>query len=533
MRKRKSDVRIVVGFCLVVTLFFVCVLRIFIINNSDYAEVVQNSSSYKLELSRLRGTIFDCNMHAITNNKTRTIATFLPNESAVSAAASVLVGEQKSSVLDALKKGMPQFAEIQKPIDYYGVYCVENYINTTSELISPQLIGYVDADGHGVSGIQKAYDELLFSEQNHAIAVAIDGLGNILPGGEITEIIDESVINSGIRLTLDSDIQELTLKAMQKVKCGAAVVSEIGTGKIRAMVSVPEFDATKITDYLEHPDSPLVNRALASYNVGSVFKPCVAAAAIEANKAQKIYTCKGLAEFLGHTFRCHSYTGHGKIDLKNALAYSCNVFFYNLATYLGADNVYNMASSLGFNSGYEICSGLSCNANMPSLKALESERSLVNLSIGQGSLLLSPVSILSLYEAIANGGVYYPQTVVEGIVKNGATEHFPAPTPTRVMSKATADTIKQQLSAVLEYGTGKTAAPTLTTAAGKTATAETGWIKDEKKVENSWFCGFFPLDKPKYVVSVLIENSLGGDDIAAPVFSRIADSIVTLENSKK
>lgn len=534
MEKRNFDTRICLAFCLVVTLFFTCILRIFTINNAGYTEASQQTNSYTLELSRLRGTIFDCNMRPITNTQTKTVAVFLPNESAVSAAISVLSDEAKSNVLSSLKNGIPKFAEIEHPIDHYGVYCTEVYVGTPETLLSPQLIGYLDSDGHGVTGIQKAFDDILFSEEKHTVAIDIDGLGNILPGGETTEIFNENVINSGIKLTIDSDIQEVTLKAMQNVKCGAAVVSEIGTGKIKAMVSMPEFNPTKVSDYLEDSDSPLINRALRAYNVGSVFKPSVAAAAIESGNAQVEYTCSGLAKFSGHTFRCHSLAGHGKIGIKDALAYSCNVFFYNVSVLLGADNVYNMASSLGFNSGYEICSGISCSASMPDLSALKaSDSALVNLSIGQGSLLLSPVSILSLYEAIANNGIYYPQTIIEGVVSNGATTRHPTSVPTRAMFKETANKIKEQLKAVLEYGTGKSAMPTLTSAAGKTATAETGWIKNGKKIENSWFCGFFPQENPKYVVSVLIENSMGGDDIAAPVFSKIADSITTLENSKK
>ncbi len=534
MQTKNSNWRIIVSFCMVITLFFTCILRIFVINNSGYTKVQQQNNSYRLELSKLRGTIFDCNMRPLTNNTTKTVAAFMPNESAVSAAATILNDKDTKRVLASLRSGIPQTAEVEAQIDCYGVYCTKVYVNTSSRLLSPQLIGYLDADGHGVSGIQKAYDDLLYSDKTHFISVAIDGLGNTLAGGELIETTDESVINSGIKLTIDSDIQEITRDAMKNVKCGAAVITEIGTGKIRAMVSMPEFDAANIADYLGNEGSPFVNRAISAYNVGSVFKPCVAAAGIEAGQAAFTYNCTGMAEISGHTFKCHNLAGHKTIGLKDALAYSCNVFFYNIAVRLGADSVYSMSSALGFGSGYEICNGISCSATLTSTQTLrQNDRALVNLSIGQGELLLSPVSILSLYEAIANGGIYYPQTVIEGVVTNGAVKAESTALPTRVMSSETAETIKNHLAAVLEYGTGTKANPTLTTAAGKTATAETGWEKNGRLVENSWFCGFFPLENPKYAVAILIEDSLGGDDIAAPVFSSIADGITTLENSKK
>ncbi len=532
---RNFKFRIIICFCLIITLFFTCITRIFIINNSGYSSVAAQNNTHRFRLAPLRRTVFDCNMQPITNSDTKTVAVFTPCETAVAMASNLKNSDDRKRILESLRKGVPVFSQVDSPIDAFGVYCTEVYVNTPDNLLCPQLIGYLDSESHGVTGIQKEYDEWLYSTQSHSVTLPIDALGNVLSGEEIREEFDSSVISSGIALTINSDIQRLTLAAMKNVTSGAAVITELGTGKLRAMVSVPEFDAANISDYLEMDNSPFLNKCISAYNVGSVFKPCVAAAALEKGGYEGFTVgCVGANNIAGHTFNCHKLSGHGVTDLKNALAYSCNSFFYNISVKLGADAVYNMASALSFGTNYEIAKGIRLGGTLTSAAEIRSnQRTLVNLSIGQGKLLLSPIALLSLYEAIACGGIYYPQTVIEGKVQNGAVEKEKSPTPIRVMSEKTADILKENLKAVTEYGTGTAAKPTLTTAAGKTATAETGWEKNGVIIKNSWFCGFFPAESPKYAVAILIEDSKGGDDVAAPIFARIADSITLLENSKK
>ena len=532
---RNFYLRIIFCFCIIVALFFTCITRIFVINSSDYLNASAQNNTYKFTLSHLRRTIFDSNMQPITNSETKTVAVFTPCESAVLAANNIKNSEDRSRVLNSLKNGEPALAEINSPLDVFGVYCTQVYINSPSNLLCPQLIGYLDSDGHGVAGIQKQYDEWLASGSVHSVALATTAKGKVLSGEDAHENFDESVINSGIALTINSDIQTLVLAAMHNVTSGAAVVTEIGTGKIRAMVSVPEFSADRVADYLSAENSPLLNKCVMGYNVGSVFKPCVAAAALEKGGFGNFsVNCVGNNTIAGHIFKCHKLSGHGSVGMRDALAFSCNSFFYNISVKLGADSVYNMASSLGFGNNHQIANGISLGGSLTDIEAIRSnERTLVNLSIGQGKLLLSPVSMLSLYEAIGNAGVYYPQTVIEGEVVNGVIEKGSTATPVRVMNEKTANILKEYLISVTEYGTGTAAKPSLTTAAGKTATAETGWQKNGVLIKNSWFCGFFPAEEPKYAISILIEDSKGGDDVAAPIFAKIADSVTLLENSKK
>ena len=133
--------------------------------------------------------------------------------------------------------------------------------------------------------------------------------------------------------------------------------------------------------------------------------------------------------------------------------------------------------------------------------------------------------------AIANGGVYTPPSLIEGRVEDMTlVETKTQLQSVRLFSENTAEKLKKDLSAVLdEDGTGKAAKPKHTTAAGKTGTAQTGVVKGGKKVTNSWFCGFFPLDNPKYAVTILSENAKGG---CGGIFADIADEITKLESGR-
>ena len=193
---------------------------------------------------------------------------------------------------------------------------------------------------------------------------------------------------------------------------------------------------------------------------------------------------------------------------------------------MGNEKIYKMAESAGFNNSVSFGYGISTKkAQIGDKEWLSrSDRALANLSIGQGELMVSPIGILTLYSAIAGDGGYYTPSLIKGFVKdNKLVEETPKTEKINLMSKNTAEILRESLRGVLdENGTGAIAKPKTVSAAGKTSTAETGIVKDGKRVVNTWFCGFFPLEEPKYVVAVLSENSEEG---CGGVFAEIADSI--------
>ncbi len=524
--------RTVICFLTVTIFFFTCILRVAVAATSDYSLVQLKQCSYRLKAADLRGTIYDRNMVPLTNAETKIIAAVSPTPRAVTAISGVLSGEALDSVLERLKAGKPVLCEVPEKIDCDGIYCTEVYIHNSSETPAVHLVGYTDSDSHGVTGLEKAYDELLYSDSEAAFVFSKSGNGDILEGAGAEIENDTSVTAGGVVSTIDINIQQIAENAALSVKKGAVVIADSENSKIRAMVSMPYYDCTNVAEYLSSADSPLLNRAFAAYNVGSVFKPCIAAAGIESGKGNFSYTCTGGCEIVDRTFKCHKRDGHGLMTLESGLANSCNTYFYNFAFLIGGEKLYNTASALGFGRATDICDGLSASAgSMPKRETLSNIAYLANFSIGQGELLTSPVSMLNLYCAVASDGAYNEPSAVEGTVKDGSYTPYNNGGRTRVMKKETAEQIRKYLLSVIEEGTGTSAKPMTVSAAGKTATAQTGKFQNGTEICEGWFCGFFPAESPKYTVVVFSENISEQSETCGEVFAKIADGITELEKT--
>ncbi len=523
--------RTVICFFIVTAMFFSCILRVAVTATSDYSEVQANQSSFRLTTGNLRGTIYDTNMIPLTNSKAKVIAAVSPTPRAVTAISSILKGEELESLLERLKSGKPVLCEVPEKIECDGISCVTVYEHNSESSVAPHLIGYLDSDSHGVTGLEKAYDDILYSSQKTSFVYTVNGIGEVLKG--ITPEIenDSSVTASGVVTTLDINIGEIANSAINSIERGAVVIADSKTSEIKAMVSRPDFDITNVAEYLEKENSPLLNRALSAFSVGSVFKPCVAIAGINSNKGNFSYTCTGSCKIIDRFFKCHNLNGHGTLNLKGGLANSCNTYFYNFAFNIGEEEIYNTASSLNFGKEIEICKGLyTTKGSLPKKDTLNNIAHLANFSIGQGELLLSPVSMLTLYCSIASDGAYNLPTVVKGILKDGAFIPNKATSRTRVMSEKSALLLREYLTSVISEGTGVKAKPKSVTAAGKTATAQTGRYENGKEICAGWFCGFFPAENPKYTVIVFTEDISKQKTSCGEVFAEIADRIYEMEN---
>lgn len=521
-QNRKYNFRVLVSFFLIMSGFLSCILRIAVIMSSNYSEVQAEQSSYRVDIGTVRGTIFDCNRIPITNSKSVIMAAVVPNSVSKDWLLGSVTKENEEKLLSKLKSDAPFVIEVEKPFNLDGIKTTTYYKHTQDNMSACHIVGYVGSDGHGVSGLEKAYDDMLYSDKKVSAVFKIDGTGGVLKGEEIVIENDTSKIVDGVVSTLDINFQTAVEESMSSIVKGAAVVMEIKSGKIKAMVSKPFYDVNNVGKFLEGENSPLLNRCLSSYNVGSAFKPCVAAAAIEAKTGNYSINCVGFEEIADRKFACHEKSGHSFVDMRKALSQSCNVFFYNLALKIGGDKVYNMASNLGFGNKIKLCDGVyTANGNLTDKSLLSNDAELANLSIGQGRLLLSPVSILTLYCAIAGDGSYKLPSLVEGKIEKGIFKKSQENLPTRVMSEKTAQTLREYLKGVITDGTGKAANPKTVTAAGKTATAQTGRYKNGVEITHSWFCGFFPADNPLYAVCVMVEEGTG----SAEVFSKIADAM--------
>jgi cell division protein FtsI/penicillin-binding protein 2 len=153
------------------------------------------------------------------------------------------------------------------------------------------------------------------------------------------------------------------------------------------------------------------------------------------------------------------------------------------------------------------------------------------LGFGQGSLLATPLQIANCYATVANGGIYNEPSLIKGFIEED--ENFTEinkKTSKRVLKTETCDILKEYLLNVVTTGTGKPAFTSLFLSCGKTATAESGqYDKNGVEISHSWYVGFFPYEKPKYVICIMKENGISGSSDCAPVFKEVAENIFILE----
>lgn len=524
--------RTAICFFVICMMFFCCVLRLYSVATDSYIRTENSFGRYSLTVTRMRGTIYDCNGIPLNNKNERIIAAVAPTATAVTVLRTVL-GDDPAliGILKRLESGKPVLCELPYMVECDGIVSMRVTDTDAPDKTAVHTVGYTDSAGHGVTGLEAAFDDILYCENTVDAVFEIDGTGSVLRGGEIT-IEGADIQPGGIITTIDSDFQRIAENGAKEIECGAVVVCEVSTGKIKAIVSRPDFDCTLVANYLEKETSPLLNRAITAYSVGSVFKPCVAAAGIESGYGDFLFDCTGSTEINDRVFHCHNRLGHGMLSLSDAVKESCNTFFYRYADLIGKEAVLEKAAALNFGVSFKISDNFSVASGvLPEGNSLNSASALANLAIGQGELLLSPVSILPLYCAIASDGGYFLPYIVSDKIINGKKQAVATPKKTVVMTSHTAEILREYLKGVVESGTGKGASPKLCTAAGKTATAQTGrYDKEGNEITLGWFCGFFPAENPRYAVAVMIENANGYD--AAPVFAYVADAITALHNGQ-
>lgn len=489
-------------------------------------------SSASITVDTLRGTVYDCNMIPLTNRETVLYAAAKPSEKAFASLRNAVAEDDYNYVEERMKIGKPVVVRLEKSInendDIKLVKVPQRY---DSQNIACHIIGYRNASGNGISGMEKAFDSLL-SDVNSEITVRFsqNAQGGVMLGEEIN--VEGNILpQSGVVLTIDYNIQKIAEKALDSsgYECAAAVVIEIESGAIRACVSRPSFDPDNIAEYLKNENSPLINRALLPFSVGSVFKPIVAAAALENGISESFeYNCTGSAVYNGVTFNCHKKDGHGLIDMKSAVANSCNTYFIALALETGADNIIKIASDFGLGQKLDFSESVFSSAgNIPNISELDSDAAVANVSFGQGSLLATPVQICSSMATIARKGVYVKPYLVEGEVNSqGEFVRIKKYTEKKqIISYGSASKLCRFLECVVNEGSGVRAKSSSVSVAGKTATAQTGRMQNGEEIYNAWFSGYFPADNPQYAVTVMIENGGEGAVSCAPVFKNIAENI--------
>lgn len=493
-------------------------------------------STKSIDLATLKGTVYDCELRPITNASSEIYIAAKPSNSALAIMKDVLLPEIFESVKERMSKGKPVAVKAEKAVenseDIRSIYVPKRY---DDGFFACHITGYTDSANNGISGIEKSYNDLLSSETKvPRVRFSADANGRAMLGEGIT-IENNEIPKTGVVLTIDKDIQKISEAALDKsgAECAAVVVMEIESGAIRACVSRPAFDRNNLSAALNDVNSPLINRAFLPFNVGSVFKPVVAAAALESGIGGDFrYTCTGNVTYNGVTFNCHKRSGHGELDMEGAIANSCNTYFIALAIQTGADKIIETAELFGFGKPTVLAEGIkSASGYLPKIEELDSKAALANLSFGQGALTATPLCICSMMATIANNGIAVKPYLIEG--ETDSQGNFIKKRDYRVknviISENTSVFLKKCLRSVVLIGSGKRAASEFVSSSGKTATAQTGRIRNGEEEYNSWFAGYFPADNPKYAVAVMSENSEGGSVSCAPVFRMISETVFLTE----
>ena len=402
--------------------------------------------------------------------------------------------------------------------------------------------GYRQGSLVGKWGIEREYEPFLHGNDGVQF-VEVSAVGR-----EIGPLPDRSPVEaksgSDLVLTIDLSLQRDAAKALSDSVTGAAVALDPGSGEVLAMVSRPTFDPNIFSAVVpestwrslnEDPDHPLLNRAIqCTYPPGSAMKVVTAAAALEnelITEHTRFAPCTGSYKYGNRWFGCWKPGGHGSMGLVEAMAQSCDVYFYQLGLKLQLDRWSKFATACGFGAPLKLDLPNETGGLIPTRafydrrygKGKWSTGILLNLSIGQGEILVTPLQMASFMAAVANGGTIYRPHIVKEIRSVGGKVMIKTPEIAGHLpiSDSHLKSIRKSLRAVVHSaeGTGRLAAVEDVEVAGKTGTAQNPHGED-----HAWFVGFAPIDSPRIAVVVLVEHGGHGGTTAAPIAGRIIEA---------
>ena len=530
-----KEKRLVVVICFFVAFAYVIELNMVKISvNDKYYQNAYSQQYKKLQIDDGRGIITDINFNNITDTtpQFKTLVTVYDKD--LQQIFNVLEEYEKKNFYKNMEYRKNFIVDIKENIDSRKVYVsTQRY---TDFNIAQHLIGYVDSEGNGVSGIEKVFDEQLKDMRDaRSIEINLNGYGEILSVEENNKMIDTDKIPQMVALTIDNTVQRLCEGiAKEYIPNGAIVVMETKTGKIKAMVSTPFYSANNVAQALNQSNSPLLNKSLQCYEPGSVIKPLWASVLLENGyNPDKIYECTGSITVNDHDYHCANNKAHGQIDMQQALTVSCNCYFINAYKSGKIQQLLEIADKVEFGKAIELTQGYNTKAGyFPTKEELENLGQLASISFGQGKMLLTPIHVMSYMNIFANDGMYIKPQIVQGIYNSDTKElvkNYYNYNAYQVISEKSANYIKEMLKNVVEEGAMQRAKPNYFSAGGKTGTAQTGrYNENGSEILTAWFCGFYPYDNPQYTICIMMYNGGESTRTAAPVFKKICDSLYYL-----
>ena len=434
----------------------------------------------------------------------------------------------------------------EESVDLPGVYVKDEFIRyypldngtahlmgylrgiTVDELQKPQYQDYELSDVVGRNGIEQVYEQNLRGKAGGWV-IEVDahgrkrrdmGMQNAIPGNNL-------VVN------IDYYLQQKAYELL-KGKRGTIIALNPNNGAVLAMVSEPSYNSNILSGYITNaewakiandPGHPIENRAIrGAYPPGSVFKLITATAGLEQGKIKPAtsFHCTGSYQLGKWVFKCSHV--HGTLDLVRAISLSCNVYFYNTARLVGIESLLDLASHFGLGkpTGIDVLNERS--GFLPTKEWKKKNRKegwypgdTVQLGIGQGFLLVTPLQMVSVVATIANGGnVYRPRIVKQ--IEDGSGKIIQKMAPVvnervEIPPDILAVVRKGMWGVVNGYGTAGLARLPDVEVAGKTGTAQSG----TGGADHAWFCGYAPFKSPEIVVLAMVEGGGFGGVAAAPL----------------
>lgn len=533
------------------------------IDGGRYLELSEQNRVRDYKVLAPRGVIYDRRGHPMVTNRPAFAVSVLPmevpNPQRLAAALAPILGVELEDLLARLDEGrnrpfepvvlrrdVPKSAVItveERRLDLPGVIVqaepVREYLLGN---LGTHALGYLGevaeeelrtrpecraGDLVGKSGVERTYDTHLRGT-NGWLRVEVDASGRPI------RVLGRRPSHPGnsLVLNLDATIQGVAEKGLRG-RNGAVVVMDPRSGEVLALASAPTFDPSQFSGGISPANwrrltadgrLPLMNRTVEStYEPGSVFKVITGLAAVGEGVARRDsrFECTGSIQLGRWVFR--DLAVHGNINFIQGTAVSCNVMFWQLGRALGEDRLerYARAMGLGRTTGIDLPGEVAGTVPSAAWKQRVWKEpwypgDTLNMSIGQGFVLTTPVQIARMMGAVATGGkLVRPRLARRVLAPDGTvvtvfgpeTENAPL-----ALTPAVLGAMREGMRAVVEGGTGATAAVPGLAIAGKTGSAE-----NPRGAPHAWFAGYAPIEAPALVVVVLIEHGRRGGEVAAPI----------------
>jgi len=587
--------------CVLVIFFFaVIITRLWFLQiqqGDSFSELADNNRVRSIEIAAPRGNIYDRKSRELVTNRPSFNVVWMRENNKINDEwlknLTHILHQEPSELLEKIRKmaNTPGHLPVRlaEDIDWETVARIENNRMYLPEIkievvplriyhygnLASHLIGYMGeinktelekaesdpenkdrykgGDLIGKMGLERLREVDLRGEKGHH-NVEVNALGfeqQNLKG-------DEPLPGNDLKLTLDMELQKIAEESMAaKNYAGAVVAMEANSGRVLVAASAPELHLEEFVggisykawdQMLKNPLHPLINKLVqGQYPPGSTYKPVTAFAGLATGVINKDTTffCPGFYRFGNRVYRCWKHSGHGTVNLKRAIAESCDVYFYQVGQRVGVDRLARYAKmfGLGARTGIELeheKPGIVPSSQWKKQRygAKWHEGETLSVAIGQGYDLATPLQIALMTSVIANGGTLYKPSLVEEVIDpDGKMISKFKP---EILSQITGqgNSLKLVREGMVEavnggHGTGRAARVDLPgiIVGGKTGTAQVVRLAQYKhlKEENipyeyrdhAWFTCFAPAINPEIVVTVLVEHGLHGGSASAPIAGKI------------